>query len=104
MLRPALLECRVRRHVGVVGIVAGDVLAVGADAIARVGKPLPIVAGLRAVFGDGKTCELAAIGAEFSDPIDHRNRQHRLRVGSFRIDNESIATLAGDSAGSAMLW
>ncbi len=71
MLDPSLLKGRVGRDVRIVRVVAGDELAGAAeDAVARVGKPLPVVAGLRAVLGDGEAGELRAVRAEFRDPSD----------------------------------
>ena len=68
------------------------------DAIAGVGEPLPVVSGLRAVFGDGEAGELVAVAAEFRDPADHRESQHGLGVCRFRIEDESVAAFAGDGA------
>src|SRR5262245_4409983 len=52
VLHPTLLERRIRWHVRVVRIVAGDEAAGCAYAVARVRKPLPVVSALCAVLRD----------------------------------------------------
>src|SRR5258708_34871842 len=71
VLHPSLLTERRRGHVGVVRIVAGDVLAVGPHAVTRIGEPLPVVAGLRAVLGARKAGEPASIRPARGAPDDH---------------------------------
>ncbi len=95
VLDPALLECGRRPYVGVVRIVAGDELAIRPHAIARIGEPLPVVAGLRAVLGNRETGELAAIGADPGHPVDRGHRQHRLGAGRFCVRDERVAAFAG---------
>ena len=64
------------------------------DSVARIREPLPIIPGLCAIFGNRKAGELASISAEFCDPVQQRNSQHRLRVGGFRTGDESVAAFA----------
>ncbi len=98
VLDPALLQERCRGDVGVVRIVAGHELTVGADAVTGIGKPLPVGPGLRAVLGDREAGELGPIGADLGDPFDHRHRQHGLGIGRPRVGDEGIAALAGRRA------
>ncbi len=98
VLNPSLLEERCRRDVGVVGIVAGHELTVGADAIACVGEPLPVGSSLRAILGDRKAGKLAAIRADLRHPLDGRYRQHRLRIGRPRVGDESVAAFTRSRA------
>ena len=73
------------------------------DAVAGVGEPLPVAAGLRAVLGDREAGEFAAVGAELRDPADHRDREHRLRAGRLAGGDERVAALAGVALLSPML-
>ena len=98
MLHPALLKDRVRRHVGVVRIVARDELTVGPDAVARIGEPLPVVAALRAVLGDREPGELGSARTDLGDPLDRGNRQHRPGIRRARIGDERVAALPGRRA------
>ena len=98
VLDPSLLEGDRRRDVGVVGIVAGDVLPVGADAVAGVGVPLPVVAGLGAVLGDREAGELAAVGSQPGHPVDGRDGHRRLRARGTCAGDEGVAHLARSRA------
>ncbi len=98
VLDPRLLKRRARRDVGVVGIVAGHELAVRAHAVAGIGEPLPVAAGLRAVLRDRKAGELVAIRRNLGDPFDGRDGQHRGGAGGARVGDEGVAALAGRGA------
>jgi hypothetical protein len=101
VLHPTALERGVGRNARVVRIVAGHELAVGSDTVARVGKPLPVVAGLRPVLRDRKACELAPARAQSGDPADRGNGQHRFGIGRARSGEERIPPLAGSGAAVA---
>src|SRR5213079_2695203 len=91
VLHPALLQRSAVGDVRVVRIVPGDVLA-GAllHAVAGVGIPLPIGAGLSTVLRLGEARELAAARAELRDPVDHRHADHRLRTGVSTRGDECV--------------
>ena len=59
---------------------------------------MPIAAGLRSIFGDRKTGELTAIGAEFRNPVDHGDGQHGLRIRRPRARKKSVASISGSRA------
>ena len=101
-LHPLLLIGGTAGDVGVVGIVARHVLPGGLqNAVAGIGEPLGVVAGLSAVFGLRKTGELGAAGPQLGHPVEHGNGDHGARAGRLGVGDERVATLACDAAGVA---
>src|SRR5262245_30231246 len=99
VLHPSLLKRRIRWHVRVVRIVAGDEAAVRTDAVASVRKPLRVVSALGTVLRDRESRELAAARSYFRDPLDRGNRQHGLGAGGPGVGDERVAALAGRRTG-----
>ena len=96
---PAPLNQVAVRDVGVGRRVPGDVGAVaGAHPVAGVGVPLRVIAGLRAVLGDGVAGELAPVRAERRDVVDDRDRDHRLCMAGTGRGHEVVAALPSGAA------
>ena len=92
---PPALNGGVVQRVGVGLIVPRDLCAVaGAAAVAGIGHPLRVVAGLRAVLGNRVAGQLGAVGAQARDPADGRNRHGRLGPGPLGVGDEVVAALA----------
>src|SRR5213596_2986882 len=74
-LHPLLLKVGVVSDIGIVRIIVLDWLIGGFQyPVAGIGKPLPVIAGLCAVFSLGERPEFAAIRPELSHPIDSHAR------------------------------
>ena len=95
VLHPRFLRYRAGRHARIVGIVAADVLAAAENAVTGIRKPLPIGILLRAIFRLREACELAAPVADLRDPVEHRDRDHRLRIARTTDRDEAVAEFAG---------
>src|ERR1044071_2624514 len=95
-LNPLPLKRGAVGNVRVIRIVAGDGL-IGAlqNSVAGVGKPLRVVAGLRAVLGLGETRQLAAVRSEFRDPSDDGHGDQGLSAAGAAVGDEGIYALAG---------
>ena len=95
VLHKGLLKQRVGRKTRVIGIIGGDqpgrvCRIVGAYTVAGVGHPLPIGAGLRAVFVRRITGELGSARPQNGRPPDHGNGQHGLRAAAFAGGYEGV--------------
>ena len=82
-------------------IIARDIAPGRSNPVSGIRKPLPVVAGLRPVFGDRETGQLAAIRPQTAHVPDHRDGEHGLRAAVSRIGNERVAALAGSGTGIA---
>ena len=84
-----------------VGVIPRDVGAVAADAVAGIREPLRVVAGLRAVLGDGVAGQLGPVGPSFA----MQSIMGIVIIGwapaGLRRRDEVVAALAGRAAGFA---
>src|SRR5262249_33328968 len=64
------------------------------NSVSRIGKPLGVVPGLRAVLSLRKACELAPIRAQLRNPIEHRYGNHGASTAGLRRRDEGVAPLA----------
>src|SRR4051812_22040958 len=100
MFYPCLLIKRVGEEVRVGGVVGDNEptlmsAGVGADAVASVCEPFPIVAGLRAVFSDRIAGEFSTARAKFGHPPNHRNCQHRFGAAVLAGSNMIVGGSTG---------
>src|SRR5881296_2072495 len=98
-LHPLLLKVRVVSGIGIVRIIVRDRLISGFQyPVAGIGKPLPVIAGLRAVFGLGERRKFAAIRPELSHPVEHGNRDHWPGSAGLRCRNERVPPFTSEAA------
>ena len=94
MVNPAALKADIGRHIGIVGIVAGNVGAVGLHPVAGI-REVGVGALLGTVLGDGEAAQFGAVRAKFGDPADCRDSHHRRCPGGFGGRDKGIRTPAG---------
>ena len=99
ILNPLLLNGGAVGNISVIRIVrsnrpSGMGHGVRADAISSV-RPIRIVAGLRAILGDGVRSKSGAARAEFRNPVQHGNGDHRLSATRFGRGDKGIGRSAG---------
>src|SRR5262249_27772730 len=102
VLDPGLLGGRAVGDVGVVGVVAGDVAAVGVDAVAPVGV-VRVGGLLRAVLGDRETAEVRAVGPELGGPVEQVEGDTGLGAAGLRVADPRVHALAVAGAGGDAL-
>src|SRR5262249_60215193 len=102
VLHPGLLGGRAVGDVGVVGVVAGDVAAVGVNAVAPVGV-VRVGGLLRAVLGDREAAEVRAVGPELGGPVEQVEGDTGLGAAGFGIADPRVHALAVARAGGDAL-
>src|SRR5262249_31039873 len=102
MRNPGLFDGRRVGRVGVVGVVARDVGAVGVDAVAPVG--VERIGGLLwAVFVDGKAAEVAAVGTGLGGQVEEVEGDTRLGAAGLGVVDPGVDALAVARAGGNAL-
>src|SRR5262249_35481726 len=81
-----------------VGVVAGDVGAVGVDAVAQVGVPR-VHRLLRAVLGDREAAEVGAVRPELGGPVEQVEGDAGLCAAELAGVDPRVHALAGAGAG-----
>src|SRR5207245_11163947 len=89
VLDPRLFDRRVVGDIGVVRIVAGDVGAVGVNAVSPVGV-IRIGGLLGAILGDGKATKVGAAGPELCSPVKQIEGDAGLGAAGAGAGNEGV--------------
>src|SRR5258706_7987569 len=95
MLNEGLLESGVSQEICFGRIVGGDQGVVGSYAVAGVRKPLPVIAGLRPIFGDRVAGEPGPAGPQPGQPTNHWDGQHGLSTTILALSYKVVRRTPG---------